>query len=618
MAKSVLLSALVTASILGDKGVFPKKSASDNLSLPNDADSGDIRFLKKRTTSDESFSKNAAIGATSAATSFCTDDKKFRAEGDRKKKCKWIAKNPTKRCIIDSGAELGCAKTCNPGCIGCTDDPNYKHNGKEKQGCEWVAKKPADRCKNRKSFKKCQATCNPICETRCTDNPDYRYKGNDEKTCEWVGEKAGDRCALEDNEAIYGCPATCNPDCPNPSSSPSFQPTQGAAEWEQLGSDIDGEWGGDYSGSSVSLSADGTIVAIGADGNNGNNVGWGTGHVRVYVYTSSLLGWVRIGDDIDGEAAEDFSGNSVSLSSDGTTVAIGAYSNDANNLCSGHVRVYGYDLALLAWVQLGDDIDGEAGADWAGWSVSLSADGTIVAIGAPNNDDNGAQSGHVRVYEYESSSWVQLGSDIDGEAANDLFGESVSLSSDGRVVAIAAERTRCVRLYEYSTSSNEWVQLGDDIDGGAAGGLSRVSVSLSADGKTVAIGAVNNYDDSGRVRVYKYDSSSWFQLGSDINGEAAYDWSGWSQSMSADGTRVAIGARFNNGNGSESGHVRVYEYGTSSTEWVQLGDDIDGEVAGDRSGDVSLSADGTVVAIGAPWNDGNGYNSGHTRVYEYN
>ena len=118
------------------------------------------------------------------------------------------------------------------------------------------------------------------------------------------------------------------------------------------------------------------------------------------------------------------------------------------------------------------------------------------------------------------------------------------------------------------------------------------------------------------MRVYQYSGSSWSQLGADIDGEAAGDYSGYSVSLSSDGTIVAIGAPDNDGNGSNSGHVRVYEY--SSSSWSQLGADIDGEASDDYSGSsVSLSSDGTIVAIGAPYNDGNGSNSGHVRVYEY-
>ncbi|MCH2204018.1 MAG: hypothetical protein MK102_18790, partial [Fuerstiella sp.] len=100
-------------------------------------------------------------------------------------------------------------------------------------------------------------------------------------------------------------------------------------------------------------------------------------------------------------------------------------------------------------------------------------------------------------------------------------------------------------------------------------------------------------------------SDVWTQIGQDIDGEAEFDQSGSSVSLSADGSVVAIGAIYNDGNGNDSGHVRLYR-NTGGT-WTQIGEDIDGEAAGDRSGSsVSLSADGSVVAIGATSNDDNG------------
>ena len=85
-------------------------------------------------------------------------------------------------------------------------------------------------------------------------------------------------------------------------------------------------------------------------------------------------------------------------------------------------------------------------------------------------------------------------------------------------------------------------------------------------------------------------------------------------SLSSDGTKVAVGEPQNDGNGSNAGHVRVYEWNGSA--WTQKGADIDGEAAGDQFGrSVSLSSDGTKVAVGAPANDGNGTNAGHVRVY---
>ena len=103
----------------------------------------------------------------------------------------------------------------------------------------------------------------------------------------------------------------------------------------------------------------------------------------------------QLGSDIDGEAAQDQLGGSVSLSSDGTILAIGGRVNDGNGTDAGHVRVYGWNGS--AWIQKGVDIDGEAEGDQFGRSVSLSSDGSILAIGANTNDGNGAEAGHVRV-----------------------------------------------------------------------------------------------------------------------------------------------------------------------------------------------------------------------------
>jgi type IX secretion system substrate protein len=386
--------------------------------------------------------------------------------------------------------------------------------------------------------------------------------------------------------------------------------------WNQQGADIEGEAAGDFSGHSVSLSADGLIAAIGAPSNAGN--GTRAGHVRVYKLISGT--WVQQGADIEGEAAGDFSGQSVSLSADGSIVAIGANINAGNGARAGHVRVY--KLISGVWTQQGTDIDGEAAGDFSGWSVSLSADGSIVAIGATFNAGNGLAAGHVRVFKLISGVWIQQGADIDGEAADGRSGFSVSLSADGSIVAIGAPNNNGNGVFAghvrvFKLISGVWTQQGADIDGEAAGDRSGESVSLSADGSTVAIGApmnAGNGSEAGHVRVYKLISGAWTQQGGDIDGEAAGDRSGESVSLSADGSTVAIGASSNAGNGKDAGHVRVYKL--ISGVWIQQGADIEGEAAGDFSGQsVSLSADGSIVAIGAASNDGNGANAGHVRVF---
>ena len=103
---------------------------------------------------------------------------------------------------------------------------------------------------------------------------------------------------------------------------------------------------------------------------------------------------------------------------------------------SGHVRVYHNNSG--AWIQVGEDIDGEAANDEFGKSISLSSDGSVVAVAAPLNDGSGEDSGHVRIYRNDSGTWAQVGGDIDGGFGGDLSASSISLNSDGSVVAIGS------------------------------------------------------------------------------------------------------------------------------------------------------------------------------------
>jgi hypothetical protein len=400
--------------------------------------------------------------------------------------------------------------------------------------------------------------------------------------------------------------------------------------WVQRGADIDGEANNDYSGSgySVSLSSNGSIVAIGAPYNAGG--GSQRGHVRVYAWNGAT--WVQRGADIDGEANSNQSGFSVSLSTDGSIVAIGAPYNAGGGSERGHVRVYAWNGAT--WVQRGADIDGEANndysgysvSDYSGYSVSLSSNGSIVAIGAPYAGSGSQINGHVRVYAWNGAAWVQRGADIDGEANNDQSGYSVSLSTDGSIVAIGALynagggfRRGHVRVYAWNEATSTWVRRGADIDGEANSNQSGFSVSLSTDGSIVAIGAPYNAgggSERGHVRVYAWNGATWVQRGADIDGEVNSDQSGRSVSLSTDGSIVAIGALYNAGGGTQRGHVRIYAW--NGAAWVQRGADIDGEANNDQSGySVSLSSNGSIVAIGANYNAGGGYRIGHVRVYKY-
>ena len=132
---------------------------------------------------------------------------------------------------------------------------------------------------------------------------------------------------------------------------------------------------------------------------------------------------------------------------------------------------------------------------------------------------------------------------------------------------------RAMRNIEKTCEVPESKKIADDIDGEYSG----QSVSLSADGRIVAVGSI--YDNSsGHTRVYKLNDSddAWIEVGNDMVGESFYDDSGQSTSLSADGRSVAIGAPGNYGTGSYSGHVRVYKLNDSDNTWIIIGNDIDG------------------------------------------
>ncbi len=391
------------------------------------------------------------------------------------------------------------------------------------------------------------------------------------------------------------------------------------AQWIQAGSDIDGENAGDEFGGVVSLSNDGLVMAVGATRNDGGALD--AGHVRVFENINGA--WVQQGASITGLAKNDLFGFAVSLSGDGLTLAVGAVGSDVTGGNAGAVTLYQY--MSNAWSQVGNAIYGEGAGDLSGCSVSLNNDGSIVAIGGRDNDGAGANHGHARVFENNNGSWIQLGADIDGTNSADYSGFAVSLSGDGATVAVGApghngggDNWGQVRVFNYL--NNAWAQVGGNIIGEGNGDESGGQISLSNDGMVVAIAARNNDGNgaqSGHVRVYKNTGNMWTQVGLDIDGEASPDYSGYSVSINGDGSIVAIGAAGNDGfggTGANFGHVRVYQ--DMNGTWVQTGADIDGEAVADGSGvSVALDYSGAHVVIGAAGNDGGGSNAGHVRAY---
>jgi hypothetical protein len=395
------------------------------------------------------------------------------------------------------------------------------------------------------------------------------------------------------------------------------QVAQAVTTISKIGEDIDGEQASERSGFSVAMSADGTRIAIGNPYNDDN--GGIAGQVRVYTLTNGT--WTQTGSDINGEAAGDVSGYSVDMSADGTRIVIGAPQN-RRPILNGSLSIFGqvrvYTLTNGTWTQTGSDIEGVTNFDYFGYSVAMSADGTQIAVGSPFNDGVAGELrnvGRVHVYTLTNGTWTQTGEVIYGKNMDDYSGYSIDMSADGTHIAIGNRgggSTDYGKVLVYTLTNGTWTQTGSDINGEAAGDESGRSVAISADGTRVAIGApYNGSTDAGHVRVYTLTNGAWTKTGEDIDGEAAGDESGWSVAMSANGTRVAIGAWGSDGSASDAGHVRIYTW--TGSAWTKTVEDIDGEAADDWSGtSVAMSTNGTRIGIGAYGSDSE---RGQVRIY---
>lgn len=379
----------------------------------------------------------------------------------------------------------------------------------------------------------------------------------------------------------------------------------------QIGEDILG-MEEDILGAAVSLSANGEVVAIGAPSSN-----QGPGVTRIFENTGDV--WTQVGEDIVGEVDTDRSGNQVALSADGTVVATSSPFNDGNGSNAGHVRVF--ENIGGTWVQIGEEIDGESANDLSGGAISISADGSIIAIGAVSNDDGASSAGHVRVFENQGGTWVQVGQDVDGngQSISENFGGSVSLSSDGTVFAAGAtsndnvgENAGAVRVYE--NQNGTWTQIGDDINGVLEADMFGEVVSLSGDGTIVAVSAPfvdAPTTDTGQVRVFENQNGSWIQRGQDINGVSSLGRLGTGLSLSASGNVLVASSPFV---GNNAGLTLIFQF--QDGQWVQVGDAINGEQSGDLSGfALSIARDTNIFANGELFNDDNGSSAGQVRIF---
>ena len=305
----------------------------------------------------------------------------------------------------------------------------------------------------------------------------------------------------------------------------------------------------DQFGYSVSINGEGDIFAVSSPGDDANGIN--SGCVRVYSRSGNDI--TQLGNDIQGTTA---SGHSISLNVSGNVIAIGSPFEDSNGTSSGSVDIYSWDTSLSAWSPKGVSINGEAANDSFGTSVSINAVGDIVAIGAPYNDDIANDSGSVEVHQWTGTSWVQMGSDITALSARELLGVSVSINAVGDIVAIGAPTNNdeygSVKIYKWDSLVSDWIQLGNDIISDNKEAQFGGSVSINDAGTIVAIGAHKDNNGYGSVSVYNWNGISWEQLGDDIVGEYENGSFGFAVSLNARGNAVAIGSSTYDGVGSVS------------------------------------------------------------------
>jgi hypothetical protein len=326
--------------------------------------------------------------------------------------------------------------------------------------------------------------------------------------------------------------------------------------WSQIGADITDELASDKSGYSIALNASGNRIAVGSpyhdDGGSSTN---NRGKVRVFEYNGTT--WNVLGGSpvvLKGELNDDLFGWSVDLNDVGDIIVVGSPNNDpgqstSNSDNKGSVSVWTFNGT--AWIRLGNDaqLDGEANGDQTGWSVAINAVGDRIVVGAPYNDTAGNDSGYVRVFEWNGTAWVKLGSNIPGFAAGDNFGTIVDINALGDIIAVSSP-------------------LSDVL------GTNR-----------------------GKVDIYKWNGSDWSKLGDSLSGELDNDQFGSSMSLNATGDRVIVGSKLNDSGANDSGHIRIYQW--DGARWVKFRD-IDGIATSEQAGTcVEINAVGDIIVSGA-------------------
>jgi len=359
-----------------------------------------------------------------------------------------------------------------------------------------------------------------------------------------------------------------------------------------------GAIGASQQGASVSVSADGNTLAVGAPADNGN-IG------AAWIYTRTGTTWTQQGDKLvgTGNVGNSTQGTCVALSSDGNTLAVGGY-NDNNERGAAWI----FTRTGTTWTQQGDKLVGTgwASVSFQGYGLALSADGDTLAVGGMEDAN---RTGAVWIFIRTGTTWSQQGSKLvpsDRIGPTTRFGISVALSADGNTLIGGGDfdSSTVGGVWVYTRTGTTWSQQGGRLAGSGNTGGSRqgMSVSVSADGNTFVVGGPLDNSSVGAAWVFNRSGTTWTQQGSKLIGieRVGAGRQGRSVSISADGAYLAVGGDFDdNFNGA------IWFYKPVHNVWTQQGRKLTVAALDSNLGvSVRFSAKGTTLAVGGPKYDG--------------
>lgn len=256
----------------------------------------------------------------------------------------------------------------------------------------------------------------------------------------------------------------------------------------------------DGTGASVSLSHDGNLIAIGAPFFDSRAVNCG----QIRLFSHNGVAW-QPETSVEGATLNDNVGDEIHLSGDGATLVSGtSVQNTENGFESGIVWAWGrppLSSGDAEWELKGEPLLGLTDLDEFGYKTALSNSGHVLAVSSP-----GYSTGVVFVYEYSlaNEAWEMRGSPIPAVGASQ---PGVCLSADGNVVVVATNSN--IQIFQYQTARNaatstatsplEWVAVGSPL--AHANEISGNKVACSGDGRVVAVGRGSHFDLSFTVTV---------------------------------------------------------------------------------------------------------------------